>query len=172
LGFRFPPIRERFERLEEALQIAKQMWAEDRSPYHGKHYRLEQPINSPQPLTRPHPPILIGGSGEKKTLRLVAQYGDGCNLFARAGNDELARKLEVLRRHCDRLGRDYDQIEKTSLATIHLAPGETSAPDLISTCRELAALGVQHAIFNLVNVHEIAPIELIGREVLPEVRAL
>jgi F420-dependent oxidoreductase-like protein len=169
LGFRFPPIRERFERLEEALQIAKQMWAEDRSPYHGKHYRLEQPINSPQPLTRPHPPILIGGSGEKKTLRMVAQYGDACNLFARMGDEELGRKLGVLRRHCDRLGRDYDQIEKTSLATIHLGPGEMTSRDLIEFCRGLAGLGFQHAIFNLPNVHEIAPIESIGREVLPEV---
>jgi F420-dependent oxidoreductase-like protein len=172
LGFRFPAVRERFERLEEALQIAKQLWAGDRSPYHGRHYRLEQPINSPQPLTRPHPPILIGGSGEKKTLRLVAQYGDGCNLFTRAGNEELARKLEVLRRHCDRLGRDYDQIEKTSLATIHLEPGETSPLDLIEICRGLAGLGVQQAIFNLVNVHEIEPIEVIGREVIPEVSPL
>jgi F420-dependent oxidoreductase-like protein len=169
LGFRFPPIRERFERLEEALQIAKQMWAEDRSPYQGKHYRLEQPINSPQPLTRPHPPILIGGSGEKKTLRMVAQYGDACNLFARMGDEELGRKLDVLRRHCDRLGRDYAQIEKTASSTIHMAPGETSPGDLIDRCRGLAGLGFQHAILSLVNVHEIEPIEVIGREVIPAV---
>lgn len=172
LGFRFPPTRERFERLEEALQIAKQMWAGDRSPYHGKHYRLDQPINSPQPLSRPHPPILIGGSGERKTLRMVAQYGDACNLFARMGDQELARKLDVLRGHCDRLGRDYDRIEKTASATIHLAPGETTPSELIATCQSLARLGFQHAILSLVNVHEIEPIERIGREVIPEVREL
>jgi len=169
LGFRFPPIRERFERLEEALQIAKQMWAGDRSPYHGKHFRLELPINSPQPLSRPHPPILIGGSGEKKTLRMVAQYGDACNLFARMGNEELARKLNVLRGHCDRLGRDYEQIEKTASCTIHLAPGNTGSGELIELCRGLAGLGFQHAILSLVDVHEIEPIDRIGREVLPEV---
>ena len=172
MGFPFPPVKERFERLEEALQIAQQMWAGDRSPYHGKHYRLERPINSPQPLHQPHPPILIGGSGEKRTLRLVAQYGDGCNLFTRAGNEELARKLEVLRRHCDEVGRDYDEIEKTSLSTIRLAPGEMTSGDLIEFCRGLADLGFQQAIFNLPNVHEIAPIELIGQEVLPEVSGL
>jgi len=172
LGFRFPPIRERFERLEETLQIAKQMWAGDRSPYYGKHYRLEQPINSPQPFQQPHPPILIGGGGEKKTLRLVAQYGDGCNLFTRAGNEDLARKLEILRRRCDEVGRAYDEIEKTSLSTIRLAPGEMTSGGLIEFCRGLAGLGFQQAIFNLPNVHEIHPIEVIGREVIPEVSAL
>lgn len=172
MGFRFPPTRERFERLEEALQIAKQMWADDRRPYRGKHYQLEAPINSPQPLQRPHPPILIGGSGERKTLRLVAQYGDACNLFARMGDQELARKLDVLRGHCDRLGRDYAQIEKTASSTINMAPGETSPGGLIDRCRALAGLGFQHLILSLVNVQEIEPIELIGREVLPEVRPL
>ena len=172
MGFPFPPVKERFERLEEALQIAKQMWAGDRSPYHGKHYRLEQPLNSPQPLHQPHPPILIGGSGEKRTLRLVAQYGDACNLFARMGDQELARKLEVLRGHCDRLGRDYDRIEKTASATIHLAPGEATPSGLIATCQGLARLGFQHVILSLINVHEIEPIEVIGREVIPAVAGL
>ena len=110
LGIPFPPVKERFERLEETLQIAKQMWAGDESPYNGQHYQLARLLNSPQPLTKPHPPILIGGAGEKKTLRLVAQYADACNLFGRMGMDVLRDKLDVLKRHCDAVGRDYDEI--------------------------------------------------------------
>src|SRR5512137_2385250 len=101
LGVPFPPVAERFQRLEEALQIAKQMWSDDNGPYAGRHYQLAETLNSPQPLSKPHPPILIGGTGEKKTLRLVAQYADACNLFARMGIDGLRAKLDVLQRHCD-----------------------------------------------------------------------
>ena len=111
LGVPFPPVAERFERLEETLQICLQMWHGDEQPYQGKHYTLERPLNSPQSMTRPHPPIMIGGGGEKKTLRMVAQYADACNLFA--GRDE-ARKLDVLRQHCEAVGRDYDTIYKTA----------------------------------------------------------
>src|SRR5215475_4464957 len=110
LGLPFPPTAERFERLEEALQICLQMWSDDDGPYAGKHYRLERTLNSPQPLSRPHPPILIGGGGERKTLRLVAQYAQACNLFA---GPDLEHKLDVLRGHCDVVGRNYDDIEKT-----------------------------------------------------------
>jgi len=172
MGFPFPPVSERFERLEETLQIAKQMWRGDRSPYHGDHYHLEEPINQPQPLSQPHPPILIGGMGEKKTLRMVAQYGDACNLFLRAGREELAHKLEVLQEHCHDLGRDYGEIEKTTLGTIHLAEGEDSPEEMIDTCRELADLGFDQAIFNMPNTDQIAPIETIGEEVIPAVRDL
>ena len=111
LGIPFPPVAERFERLEETLQICLQMWHGDEKPYQGKYYHLERPLNSPQSLSRPHPPIMIGGGGEKKTLRLVAKYADACNLFA--GRDE-ARKLDVLRQHCEAVGRDYDTIYKTA----------------------------------------------------------
>jgi F420-dependent oxidoreductase-like protein len=112
LGVPFPPISERFERLEEALQIAKQMWSDDDGPFNGKHYQLAETICEPKPIQQAGPPILIGGSGEKKTLRLVAQYGDACNLFATTP-DEVAHKLEVLARHCDDVSRDYATIEKT-----------------------------------------------------------
>jgi F420-dependent oxidoreductase-like protein len=172
LGVPFPPISERFERLEEALQIAKQMWSGDRGPYNGKYYQLAETLNSPQPLSQPHPPILIGGSGEKKTLRLVAQYADACNLFAQMGVDVVRGKLDVLKRHCDTVGRDYNEIEKTTLASAYLAPGQMSASDVIELCRALAGLGIQQAIFNMPNVHEIKPLETFGREIIPVVAAL
>jgi F420-dependent oxidoreductase-like protein len=171
LGVLFPPVAERFQRLEEALQIAKQMWSDDVGPFNGKYYQLAETLNSPQPLTKPHPPILIGGSGEKKTLRLVAQYADACNLFARMGLDTVRAKLDVLKRHCDTVKRDYSEIEKTTLGTIHLAPGQMSASEVIEQCRALAGLGIQQAIFNMPNVHDIAPLETFGREIIPAVRA-
>src|SRR5690348_14794512 len=109
LGLPFPPTAERFERLEEALQICLQMWSGDDGPYEGKHYQLARTLNAPQSLQRPHPKILIGGSGERKTLRMVAQYADACNLFA---SPDVGHKLDVLREHCDAIGRNYDDIEK------------------------------------------------------------
>ena len=169
LGVPFPPTRERFERLEEALQIARQMWAGNRAPYHGRHYQLADPLNSPQPLTQPHPPIMVGGMGERKTLRLVAQYADACNLFAGRGLEPVRTKLEVLRRHCDEVGRDYATIEKTTLGGVHLAPGHQTAADVLAHLRALADLGVQHAIFNMPNVQALAPLEVFGREIIPEV---
>jgi len=172
LGVPFPPVAERFERLEEALQIVLQMWSGQRTPYTGKHYQLVETLNSPQPLTRPHPPILIGGSGEKKTLRLVAQYADACNLFAGAGVEVVGQKLDVLKQHCQRLGRDYATIEKTTLGTAWLASGHMSTADVIEQCRLLSAIGIQHAIFNMPNVHEITPLETFGREIIPAVAAL
>jgi F420-dependent oxidoreductase-like protein len=167
LGIPFPPLGVRFELLEEALQIAKQMWSGDNGPFAGKHNQLAQTLCSPQPLSRPHPPILVAGSGEKKTLRLVAQYADACNLF---GDPEAVnRKLGILKQHCDTLGRDYATIEKTTLGTVHLAPGQMTAKDVIALCRALAAIGVDQALFNMPNVHEIAPLEVFGREIIPEV---
>jgi F420-dependent oxidoreductase-like protein len=115
LGVSFPPVAERFERLEEALQICLQMWdPTNNGRYDGQHYQLAETLCSPQPLSQPYPPIMIGGSGERKTLRLVAQYGHACNLFA-VSTDEVAHKLDVLRRHCDDVGRDFDEIDKTIL---------------------------------------------------------
>ena len=170
LGVPFPAISVRFELLEEALQIAKQMWSSNNGPYHGKHNQLAQTLCCPQPLSRPYPPILIAGGGEKKTLRLVAQYGDACNLFGTP--ETVAPKLVILKRHCDTLGRDYGSIEKTTLGTVDLAPGKMSAGDVIAQCERLAAIGVQHAIFNLPNVHEIRPLEVFGREIIPAVAGL
>ncbi len=169
LGFPFPSTATRFEWLEETLQLAGHMWSGNREPFESSHFRLAEPLSSPMPLSRPRPPILIGGMGEKKTLRLVARYGDACNLFAGAGNRVLREKLDVLRRHCDDAGRPYEAIEKTTLATVHLAQGHMPAAEIIDQCGELAELGISHAIFNMPNVHEIAPLEAFGRDVIPAV---
>lgn len=172
LGVTYPSTKERFERLEETLQIAHQMWKDDTSPFNGKHYQLAEPMNHPQPLSKPHPPIMIGGMGEQKTLRLVAQYADACNLFARAGDEVIRAKLDVLKRHCEEVGRNYDDIERTALATVHIAPDAMTAQDVISQCKALADLGMQHVIFNMPNVYDITPLEAVGREIIPEVAML
>jgi len=164
LGLPFPPTAERFERLEEALQICLQMWSGDESPYSGKHYQLERTLNSPQALSRPHPPILIGGGGEKKTLRMVAQYAQACNLFA---GPELARKLDVLREHCEAVGRDYEEIEKTVMFSIDPGPGGENVDALLEQLRGLADLGISHAHGRVPNVSSITPLEILGERVIP-----
>jgi F420-dependent oxidoreductase-like protein len=129
LGVPYPSTRERFERLEETLRICLQMWDDDDKPFAGRHYTLERTLNVPQSLRRPHPPILIGGGGEKRTLRLVAQYADACNLFDNGlGPEGMPRKLEILRGHCEDVGRDYDEIEKTCLARVTLGDSGGTAP--------------------------------------------
>ncbi|GGV04224.1 LLM class F420-dependent oxidoreductase [Actinomadura cremea] len=142
LGVAFPPTAERFERLEETLRIAHRMWRGDESPFEGEHYRLERPLNSPPALRRPHPPILVGGTGEKKTLRFVAKYADACNIF---DGDELPHKLDVLREHCEREGRDYADIEKTSLTYFQETPSVDAAVDTVG---RLAEAGVDQVIFS------------------------
>ena len=169
LGFPFPPLAERLERLEEALQIILQMWSDDDGPYHGRHYDLERTLNSPQPLQRPHPPILVGGSGERKTLRLVAQYADACNLY---GSPDARHKLEVLRSHCERLGRDYDSIEKTVITTFDVGENGERTGELLGSVREYAALGFAEVHGTLRHVSRIAPLEAIGREVIPAIADL
>ncbi|MDQ1716589.1 MAG: hypothetical protein QOE89_542 [Pseudonocardiales bacterium] len=164
LGLPFPPTAERFERLEEALQICLQMWSDDESPYAGKHYTLERTLNSPQALTRPHPPILIGGGGEKKTLRLVAQYAQACNLFP---SPELEHKLEVLRGHCQEVGRDYDDIEKTVMLPLDPGRDGENIDRILEQLRSLAALGVTHAHGMIPDVASITPLELLAERVIP-----
>ncbi|TDD62248.1 LLM class F420-dependent oxidoreductase [Actinomadura rubrisoli] len=142
LGVAFPPVAERFERLEETLRIAHQMWKGDESAFNGEHYHLERPLNSPPAVRRPHPPILVGGGGEKKTLRFVARYADACNLF---DGDELPHKLDVLREHCERESRDYADIEKTSLTFL---PGAPSVDQSVDTIGRLAERGIDQVIFS------------------------
>ena len=139
LGVPFPPMAERFERMEETLQIVRQMWSDDNGPYDGRHYQLTETWCVPQPVQQPRPPILIGGSGERKTLRMVAQYADACNIFPE-GPDGVRHKLDVLPRHCDDVGRDYDEIEKTML---NGGTDPVADPDaFVKEMAEYAALGM------------------------------
>ena len=169
LGIPFPPVAERFERLEETLQICLQMWRGDESPYHGKHYSLERPLNSPNSLTRPHPPIMIGGSGEKKTLRFVAKYADACNLFP---TPDLARKLDVLRAHCDAEGRDYDEISKTVYFRFDVGQKGEKAAEIVDQLGGLAELGFDAAMGGVADVWQVTPLEVLAAEVIPAVSGL
>jgi len=169
LGIPFPPLAERFERLEETLQVCLQMWAGNESPFVGKHSHLERPLNSPQSLTRPHPPIMIGGMGERKTLRLVARYAQACNLFP---TPELPRKLEVLRAHCEAEGRDYAEIEKTSMFNFDVGEDGENVGRTIGRLRQLSRQGVQTAIGSVKNVWGLRQLEIIGQKVIPAVAEL
>jgi F420-dependent oxidoreductase-like protein len=166
LGLPFPPTAERFERLEEALQICQQMWSDSDAPYTGQHYQLARTLNSPQPLSRPYPPILIGGGGEKKTLRLVAQYADSCNIPG-PSTAEAAHKLDVLRQHCADLGRDYDSIEKTRQTRFDLGPDGENVPQIIEQLQELSELGFDVAHGSLINVSQPGQLDLFLEQVVP-----
>ncbi len=169
LGIPFPPVAERFERLDETVQICLRMWAGDQSPYQGTHYELQRPLNSPQALTRPHPPIMIGGGGERKTLRMVARYAQACNLFP---GPDLARKLDVLRAHCDAEGRVYDEISKSCYFVFDVGPKGERAGEVIDRLGSLAEMGFDTAIGAVANVWDIEPLEIIGTVVLPAVATL
>jgi F420-dependent oxidoreductase-like protein len=168
LGLFFPPLKERFERLEEALQIMNQMWSDGEEPFEGKHYRLARTLNSPQPLSRPRPPILIGGGGEKKTLRLVAQYADSCNIFA-TDVAEAVRKLGVLRQHCADVGRDYDEIEKTAQVRYDLGDKGENAGRIVEHLHALAEAGFTQAHGSLLRVSEPAVLDQFAERVIPAV---
>ena len=169
LGLNFPPIAERFELLEDALRICLQMWSEDDGPFTGTHATLERTLNSPQAISRPHPPILIGGSGERKTLRLVARYAQACNLFP---GPDLDHKLDVLRQHCETEGRDYDEIEKTVLFNFDVGEKGENVGEVVERLRDLHRRGFQVAHGRVTDVWRITPLEIIGREVLPAVAEL
>jgi F420-dependent oxidoreductase-like protein len=168
LGLFFPPLAERFERLEEAILICKQMWSGEEGPFDGKHYQLARTLNSPQSLSRPHPPILIGGGGEKKTLRLVAKYGDACNL--QSGDLEVAaHKLDVLRQHCADEGRDYDEIEKTAQTRYDLGENGENVNQTIEHLHAVAELGFTQAHGTLLRVSKPGQLDLLAEKVIPAV---
>jgi alkanesulfonate monooxygenase len=163
LGLPFPPIAERFERLEETLQICLQMWSGKDTPYEGAHYQLGRTLSVPATISRPHPPIMIGGVGERKTLRLVARYADACNIFAAA---EPAHKLDVLREHCEREGRDYATIEKTSTLGIYK---DTDPQELLEQLRDLHELGITATYVSIRGTEPMPVLEMLGEHVLPEI---
>jgi F420-dependent oxidoreductase-like protein len=167
LGLPFPETSVRFELLEEQLKIAKQMFAGDTSPYNGKHFRMEAPVNNPQPLQKPHPPILIGGMGPKMTLRLVAQYADACNLFGGRADEDIRQALETLKKHCQDVGRPYDEIEKTVLQTY--GEGE---PDPVERGKQLAEWGIQQIIFNIKGDYTSETLKFFTDKVIPALKDL
>jgi F420-dependent oxidoreductase-like protein len=171
LGLPFPSLKERFEILEETLQVCLRMWEGEHGadrPYEGAHFHLERTLNAPQSLTRPHPPILLGGSGDK-TLRLVARYADACNI--RPGPD-IPQKLDTLRRYCDEEGRDYNAIEKTSPFAFDVGENGEKIDELLGRLRALASMGIQTVIGMVPHIHQIKPLELLGQKVIPAVAAL
>jgi F420-dependent oxidoreductase-like protein len=178
LGVAFPSLTERFERLEETLQIAKQMWAGNESPFAGKHYQLAEPICQPQPVSKPHPKILVGGSGERKTLRLVAQYGDACNIILREpGMDYLRHKLDVLKAHCEAVGRDYSEIEITTMGGFRPlsrtgAEGTMSPQEAIEFCGELATEGVDQVILGIALVDAPESRDVVARDIIPSIASI
>ncbi len=172
LGIPFPPQKERFAMLEETVQICLRMWSGehgDGRPFEGDHYRLERSLNLPQSLTRPHPPIMIAGDGERKTLRLVARYADACNLRP---SPEIPRKLEVLRHHCEAEGRPYEEIEKTCVFAFDVGEDGEKAGELVGHLRWLSGMGIETVIGMVPHVDRISPLEIIGREVVPAVAEL
>lgn len=169
LGLPFPEKKVRFELLEEQLQIAHRMFSGDTSPFHGKHAHMEMPFNNPQPIQQPHPPILIGGMGPKKTLRYIAKYGDACNFFGRTGEDKLKESLDILRGHCEDVGRPYEEIEKTVLDTLDFTNGK---PDAAARAAELKSWGFEHVIFNVLGDYSEENVRYLAEEIAPAVNAL
>ena len=171
LGIPFPPLGDRFEMLEETLRIAHGMWTGERGSEQastGRHFRATRLMNSPQSLSRPRPPIMIGGGGERKTLRLVAQYADATNVFG--GPTGIHHKYEVLREHCAAIGRDPEEIERSTLQGVNLA--REAPAQVVDRFGELADAGAQHVIFSLANVEVPANLESIGRDIIPQLRGV
>ncbi len=176
LGIPFPPLSERFQKLEETLQIANQMWSGEVKPFHGKHYQLEETLTSPMPVQKPRPTILIGGGGETKTLKLVARYADACNLFAQLGNEALRHKLEVLAEHCRVEGRSYDAIEKTCNMRLEVtkdgANGSMSPAQTVDHFAILREIGFTHVNCSFQNMHEAGAFDLVASDVIPAIARL
>ncbi len=177
LGFDFPPLGERFEMLEETLRIAHAMWTGPRGTeeaFDGLHVHATRLLNAPQSISRPHPPIMVGGGGEKKTLRLVAQYADACNVFG--GPAQVAHKYAILREHCDAVGRPYEEIERTNLGSNRVSPdgadGSPTPARFLDDLGSLADAGVQHVILGVPASRVEAWIDLVGGRVIPEARRL
>jgi F420-dependent oxidoreductase-like protein len=177
LGFAFPPLGERFEQLEDTLRMAHGMWQGERGSEErldGRHTTATRLLNSPQSISRPRIPIMVGGGGEKKTLRLVARYADACNVFG--SPEAIARKYRILAEHCADIGRDPGEVERSTLQNVRLGPADharTESPaEVVDRFGELSDAGADHVIFELKDVHDPAHLETVGRDILPALHAL
>jgi F420-dependent oxidoreductase-like protein len=170
-GIPYPSTSVRFELLEDNLLLAKALWAGDESSFAGKHLVAPAITNNPRPLSMPHPRIMIGGTGPNKTLRMVAQYADACNIGEWVGTEKVQQSLDRLKEHCEVLGRDYDTIEKTSLSTVHLS-GKDSVASVLAKLKQLSRMGFSHAIVNMPDVYKITPLETFGKEIIPAVAGI
>jgi F420-dependent oxidoreductase-like protein len=170
-GIPYPSTSERFEQLEDNLKLAKALWAGEETSFAGKHFSAPAITNNPRPLSQPHPRIMVGGTGPNKTLRMVAQYADACNIGDWVGTENMQKALDGLKKHCETLGRDYTTIEKTSLCTVHLS-GNDTAGSTIRRIQELAGMGFTHAIFNMPDVYKITSLETFAKEIVPAVAGL
>jgi alkanesulfonate monooxygenase SsuD/methylene tetrahydromethanopterin reductase-like flavin-dependent oxidoreductase (luciferase family) len=170
-GIPYPSTAERFEMLEDNLKLAKALWAQDETSFNGKHFSSPAITNNPRPLSSPHPRLMVGGTGPKKTLRLVAQYADACNIGDWVGKENMQKAIDDLKGHCESLGRDYDTIEKTSLCTVNLS-GDDTADRVIRLIEDLAQMGFTHTIFNMPDVYEITPLKTFAKEIIPTVAGL
>lgn len=170
-GIPYPSTSERFEKLEDNLKLAKALWAQDEISFNGKHFSAPAITNNPRPLSSPHPRIMIGGTGPNKTLRMVAQYADACNIGDWVGRENMQKAIDDLKAHCVSLGRDYDSIEKTTLGTVNLSEKDT--PDrVIRLIEELSKMGFTHAIFNMPDVYKITPLETFAQKIIPAIAGL
>jgi F420-dependent oxidoreductase-like protein len=167
-GIPYPSTAERFEQLEDTLQLAQALWDSDEASFTGKHFSMPAITNNPRPLSIPHPRIMIGGTGPTKTLRMVAQYADACNIGDWVGTENMQKSLDTLKEHCESLGRDYGTIEKTCLGTVHLS-GDDTVDSITSRIKELSEMGFTHAIFNMPDVYKITPLETFAKEIIPAV---
>lgn len=170
-GVPYPSTAERFERLEETLQLAQALWKSDEISFDGKRFSAPAMTNNPRPISNPHPRIMIGGTGPSKTLRMVAQYADACNIGDWVGRENMRKALDTLKEHCESLGREYDAIEKTCLCTVHLS-GKDTVNSTIGQIKELCTMGFTHVIFNMPDVYKITPLETFAKEIIPAVTGL
>lgn len=170
-GIPYPSTSKRFEQLEDSLKLAKALWERDEISFEGKQFSAPAITNNPRPLSRPHPRIMIGGTGPNKTLRMVAQYADACNIGDWVGSKNMQKALDTLKEHCEALGRDYNSIEKSCLCTVNLS-GKDTVDSTIRQIRKLAEMGFTHTIFNMPDVYKITPLATFAKEIIPAVAGL
>ncbi|MBK7454272.1 MAG: TIGR03560 family F420-dependent LLM class oxidoreductase [Anaerolineales bacterium] len=170
-GIPYPSTSERFEQLEDSLKLAKSLWASDEISFAGKHFSAPAITNNPRPISSPHPRIMIGGTGPNKTLRMVAQYADACNIGDWVGTEAMQKALDTLKAHCETVGRDYNTIEKTCLGTVNLSAKDT-AGGVIDRIQKLSEMGFTHAIFNMPDVYSITPLKTFAKEIIPAIAVL